>query len=388
MQSLRQRTPFAVLHLFGWLSVALLIGCTPVGGGDGPRTDVPTPTAPYAPGIDPEECRVAFAAGDGVGVGFPTPEVRLHSVGTVRATILFVDFQDAAAAYAPQEVFAMLSPGAEQFFEAISYGRMTLLLEPHLEWLRLSNDAAVYGASLSSFIEHRAFIEEAVTLADPEVDFSATDVVVVMAAPNAHAVPYGPTWMGVVGWEIEADGNAIANGITSGSDLLFWGSKWLNHELGHSMSLPDLYDYNGPSGFTRPFSLMDLISSAAPEYLAWERWQLGWLDDAQILCDPIGEELLLTPIETAGGPKAAMVKTSKHRVVVAESRRALGYDLALDPTGVVVSVVDAGIASGSGPIRVLNDQTSLGLGEQLVIDNLTIEVVSSSVEGDTLLITR
>ena len=32
----------------------------------------------------------------------------------------------------------MISPGAEEYFRAVSYGRMEFHLEPHLEWLTLS----------------------------------------------------------------------------------------------------------------------------------------------------------------------------------------------------------------------------------------------------------
>ncbi|MGK0361708.1 MAG: M6 family metalloprotease-like protein, partial [Bradymonadia bacterium] len=257
----------------------------------------PDMAPPVRPGVDPAECKLAFNPNDAVGVGFPRPAIRLPSTGTVRVAMVFVDFADVAAERTPAEVFAMVSPGAEDFFAANSYGRMDLILEPHLEWLRLREDAAHYGAGISTFEGHRAFIEEAVQAADPVVDFGGADMVVVMATPEAEAIPYGPTWTGVPGWEIEADGNAMTNGITSGRDLLFWSSQWLNHEMCHSMSLPDLYEYGGPGGFTRPFSLMDLIDSDAAELLAWERWQLGWIDDDQVLCAAYDTPITLTPIE-------------------------------------------------------------------------------------------
>lgn len=353
--------------------------------GPGDETSTGTDTTGPPPGVDPEQCRIAFPAAQQVGVGFPVPQPRLPALGTVRGTVLFVDFQDFTAQLTPQEVFAMVSPGAEQRFEAMSYGGMQLVLEPHLQWLRLSQDAADYGAGLTSGGEHRAFIQEAVSAADADVDFSETDVLIVLSAPNAAGVPYGPTWMGVPGFDIVADGNVITNGVTSGHDLLYWGSAWLNHELGHSMSLPDLYNFGaGPPGFTRPFSLMDLIDSSAPELMAWERWQLGWLDDSQVACDAIDADVSLTAIETAGGTKAAIVRTSETRVLVAESRRALGYDALLGEEGVVVSVVDASIPSGSGPIQVLNGQAVLGVGGSVTADGFVVEVIASDDDGDVV----
>ena len=67
---------------------------------------------------------------------------------------------------------------------------------PHQQWLRLREPAQHYANGLSSFQGHKAFIEEAVRLADDAVDFSNTDVVVVLAAPSATPVGYGPTWTG------------------------------------------------------------------------------------------------------------------------------------------------------------------------------------------------
>ena len=343
---------------------------------------------PVRPGASPDACKLSFTPNDAVGVGFPRPEIRLPSTGVVRVAMVFVDFDDVAAERTPEEVFAMVSPGAEDYFAVNSYGRMDLMLEPHLVWLRLSENAAHYGEGLSSFEGHRAFIEEAVQAADPAVDFAGADMVVVMATPRAEAIPFGPTWTGVPGWEIEADGNAMMNGITSGRDLLFWSSQWLNHEMGHSMSLPDLYEYGAPNGFTRPFSLMDLIDSDAAELLAWERWQLGWIDDDQVLCAAYDTPITLTPIETAGGLKSAMVRLDDDRVLVTESRRALGYDANLARTGLVVSLVDSSTVRGAGPIRVLNGQRALLAGERLVFEGVVIEVIEASAEGDTLRITR
>ncbi len=339
-------------------------------------------------GNHPDGCRIGFSGGSAVGVGFPTPNARLQSIGVVRATILFAEFADVTSDRTPEEVFQLLSPGAEAFFTANSYGRMDLILDPHLVWLPLQENAAHYAAGLTSFAGHRAFMDEAVRAADPAFDFSSTDVVVVMAAPNAQDIGYGPTWMGIPEYALVADGRAFTNGVTSGADLLFWGSQWLNHELGHSMGLPDLYSFDGPDGFTRPFSVMDLINSSAPEFLAWERWQLGWLDDDQIICDGLDSEIQLTPIESIGGLKAAMVRSAGARVVVVESRRAIGYDIGLQDTGVVVSLVDGALPTGRGIIEVMHDRIPLTSGQSVVVDGVQVEVVSRTSMTDTVRLTR
>ena len=114
------------------------------------------------------------------------------------------------------------------------------------------------------------------------------------------------------------------------------------------MVLPDLYSFDGATGFTRPFSLMDDIGSAAPEYLAYERWLLGWIDDGQIMCTQESVDFLAHAVERPEGAKAVMVPVSEGRMVVVESRRAIGCDFALESEGAVVYVVDTSIPTG-GP---------------------------------------
>ena len=196
-------------------------------------------------------CKLPVSAATGVALGFPRLADRLPSTGTVRATVLFVDFDDAPAGLSPQDALSYISPGAEEVFTQMSTGRLDLQLEPHLTWLRLSQPSSVYGESLTTYEGHRDFIQEAVDLADAEVDFSQTDLVIVLANPSAHRVPYGPTFTGFPGAGLYADGAEILNGITSGFDLPDWGHLWLNHEMGHSLGLPDLYAYNPESNAHR-----------------------------------------------------------------------------------------------------------------------------------------
>lgn len=341
------------------------------------------------PGNDAHEaCRLAFTEGTYVGIGFPRAPERLHTTGTIVGTVLFVQFTDVTADRTPQDVMDILSPDAEDFYHTVSYGQTELELRPHLQWLDMSGDAARYAASLGDFYLHRDFVLEAVELADADVDFSETDIIVVMATPNADAITFGPTWMGDFNAPIVADGRTITNGVTSGADLLYWGGTWLNHEMGHSMNLPDLYSFAAPTGFARPFSAMDLINSEAPEFLAWERWQLDWLADTQIVCEPMDGEYTLEPIETVGGTKALMVAVSDTRLVVVESRRALGLDSGLTTPGALVYTVDSTIATGQGPIRVLNGQQTLVVGESVETDGVRVEVVSADDNGDTVRVTR
>lgn len=351
-------------------------------------TPVPSPTAPPV-----QVCqRPSFA---NLGFGFPRSEHRLPSTGRVNVIVLFADFEDAPATRSPQEVFSILSPGAEQFFAAQSYGRFDLQLQPHFVWLRLSQPSAHYGNSLTTYYEHLAFLQEAIDLADAELDFSQVQAVVLLANPDAYEIAYGPTYTGFLDSGLSADGVIIPNGMTSGRDLLHWGHLWLNHEMGHSLGLPDLYAYDLQEfifAYTGGYSVMGNIFGHAPELTAFERWQLGWLDDEQILCLPSGveTEVSLTAIEQPGGLKALVTPLDDSRLLVVESRRALGYDQALEQPGALVYIVDANISSGYGPMQVLPKaaddpdllNSTLAQGESVEVEGIRLQVIEHGAQFD------
>jgi hypothetical protein len=91
----------------------------------------------------------------------------------------------------------------------------------------MSKPSTGYGWSSLTAALHQAYIQEAVSLADPSVDFSNEDIVIGMANPAATALSYGPAF---TGGSYSADGKTFYNAATSGADLTYWGSRWLNHE--------------------------------------------------------------------------------------------------------------------------------------------------------------
>jgi len=371
------------------------------------QTSTPEPVAaneaPESSSATISACKLQSFAFTNVGFGLPNPAHKLPSVGDVKTIVLFADFSDVPAVQSPEEAFSLVSPNAEKFFNDISYGRMNWTLEPHFVWLRLSQPSAFYGEGIRSYEGHLQFIQEAVTLADADVDFSAADSVVVMVPPEATAVGYGPAFGANPGQGYTADGKIFSNGVTSGADVPGWGFLWLNHESGHTMGLPDLYayqsdfaNYDDQHRFVGGFGLMGYIDGNAPEFFAFERWQMGWLDDSQIHCQIEGEQTVtITPIETMGGVKAVMIPVSESKVVVVESRRPVGYDAKLVKSGALVYTVDTSIYSGEGTLMVYpvlendpyRDRSPLAVGESVTVDGVTIAVVEVNEQGDTVQVT-
>ena len=342
-------------------------------------------------------CRLPARFSD-VGLGLPRIANRQKATGDVRIAVVFVDFSDAVATRTPQNVFAILSPTSEDYFRAVSYGRMNLILEPSFVWRRMSGATTQYGWSALTHLNHRTYIQEAVNLAEP-VNFAGSDAITVISNPDAGALFNGPTFIGSPNSGITADGKLFMNATTSGRDLLGWGGYWLNHEVGHSMGLADLYAYSGSGNrFVGGFSLMGRISGHAREYFAWERWLLGWIDDAQVSCAQAGtNEVVLSPVERSGGVKMVVIPTGSTSALVVESRRAEGYDTNGPFTpGALVYFIDTAVASGNGVLQVLplNDADAikgsapLQPGQSLSSGGMTITYLSQETAGDRVRIVR
>ena len=248
-------------------------------------------TATLHVALDPTAaCRLRGPA-RGIGLGIPRIEGRLPSTGSVHVVVLLVDFSDAVATRAPRDVFAMISPAAEQRFAALSYGRMRMFLDPVLVWLRMSKPSTAYGWPTLSYADQKAYLQEAVQLAGGRLASTQPSAVVVLANPDASALSYGPAFTANPGEGILVNGQVVDNGATSGADLLAWGSGWLNHELGHTLSLVDLYELDAmPEAqfhYTGDFSLMGNILGVGAEYLGWERWEIGRASCRERVSSPV-----------------------------------------------------------------------------------------------------
>jgi M6 family metalloprotease-like protein len=355
-------------------------------------------------------CKLPVADGRGdVSIGgWPRITERSKTTGTVNATVIMVDFSDAPATMTPQAAFAKIS-GATATFSEVSYGQLNYAFNPQYKWYRMSKPSTQYAPLTQSFLTHRAYIAEAAALADAEVDFSSTDNIIILANPDARGLGMaGPAFAAIRGNGLTLDGKYISNGTTSAYDLNYWKSIWLNHEITHAMGLVDVYaatrenaanSYDGHR-YVGEFSYMGFSSfeGNAPGLFAFERWNLGWLEDSQIVCSSAKEiSQLVTPVQSAGGIKAVIVPLSRTKALVVESRRAIGLDSKIAKTGALVYIVDSSVQSGYGPVKIYPSSVSTdprylqaprAVGESVTVEGITVSVTSASSAGDTVSIKR
>lgn len=352
-------------------------------------------TPPVVTGLTP--CKLADQSGrSDVAIGFPRISSRTPTTGAVKVTVIFVDFSDAPATRTPQEIYSIISPAAENYYNAVSYNNLALTFDPAFKWFRMSKPSSQYGWASLTFDLHKAYIQEALSLADPTVDFSKSDAFLIVSNPDGGSLQNGPAFCSSPGYGVTADGKLFYNGATSGRDLLAYKGLWFPHEFGHTMGLPDLYAFG--SGvlhrYVGSFGLMGNISGFAPEYNAWERWLLGWLNDSQVVCqgNTGSSTVTLTPVEVkSAGVKLLVIPNDASTAVFVESRKTIGYDK-LPKDGPVVYFVDAKVPTGSGPLKVLPiDATDgnksvaiMSVGQTITFGNISIKFVSTDASGDVI----
>jgi M6 family metalloprotease-like protein len=350
------------------------------------------------------KCMLPVADGRGdVALGLPRIAARSKTVGDVRATVVFVDFPDMTSRPTPEAALSLVVPRATEIFKELSYGRLNYLIEPNFKWYMMSKPSTAY--SYATFRSHHDFVKEVISIADPTTDFSKTNTLVVITNPYQRALSFGPAMTFPYSEGFVVDGNLINNGTTSGSDINYWGPAWLNHEIGHSFGLADLYAYDASSNetfkYTGEFSLMGLSDerSQAPGLLAWERFVLGWLDQSQMICAPSGVGTYnISPVATAGGTKAVVIPTGATTALIVESRKAIGLDSKLSKPGLLVYRVNTSIQSGRGVVQVISKtpyaddpryfKAPLAFGETLTVDGFTFANKSTSPDVDVLVVTR
>lgn len=287
---------------------------------------------------------------------FPRPGTALDAV------MVFLSFPDAVPALTPAEVAADHFPATSAFYDRASYGRFQLRAHPVERWIPMPHRSTDYLIRRDWDANRRAgYLRDAIAAADPVVDFSAYDLVYLVADPNAPGVDADATKVVNLGVPMRADGTELRRLVTV-FEQHPPDHNVLAHETGHVFDLPDLYSRPAPGSDadwdTRvgDWDLMGSQFGLAPEPFAWHKWKFGWLEDRQVQCvsrrGTSWHEL--TPLETAGGTKLVVVRTGRHTALAIEARTATGNDAGLCREGVLLYQVRSNRESGAGPVTVLD----------------------------------
>ncbi len=282
--------------------------------------------------------------------------------GVVRAIMLFARFPDAQVEESSKDLFERLVPEGQAFFKKASYGTMTLTVDVRHRWIPMQYPSTSGRYDCHQWATHKAYIAEVVGKADKDIDYRKYDIVYIVGSKN-KGTPDSPTWCAHPGTGIKAGAAEVRHAVTFGNDVRNpdWGWQTLAHETGHVLGLPDLYSFARPArrykDIHKHVGFWDLMGFQAPgcEYLAWQKYKLGWLSDRNIIVVQKGRTMaLVTPIDEPGGVKAMVVPVQpeggKEAYVVEVRSRDRPPKMRY---GVLCYKVSLARGTGEGPIEVL-----------------------------------
>lgn len=280
----------------------------------------------------------------------------------LKAAFICVDFPNVRAEASehsePSFYYELLAKDGQNIFEQISYGKLRLEVTLFDRWFTMPEEDAEYHMDrVITAQTHRRYIQDAMKISCKEVDYSAFDILYI-APVYGSAVPYSPTMVDK-GHPVCCESGKIGLAVTFGADMYYRRGKLFAHENGHIMGLPDLYTYEVTEGAKDYFShcgtwdLMGVIEGMAPDYLAYSKWRLGWLDEEQIAVAKESGEFSLSPVETAGGVKLLVIPVDEYRGYAVEYRKPLGMDAALPEEGMLFYRIDGTVPSGFGCITII-----------------------------------
>ncbi|MFI6081460.1 M6 family metalloprotease domain-containing protein [Streptomyces sp. NPDC051217] len=286
---------------------------------------------------------------------------------TLDAVMVFLSFPDAVPRLDPADLVSDHFPATSRFFERASYGKFALHPHPRLRWIDMPRPSTDYAIRRDWEPAMRtAYLRDALSVADPVIDFSRYDLVYLVADPDAPGVDSDATKVVNFDHPLSADGTDIKRVVTV-FERHPPDRNVLAHETGHVFDLPDLYHRptDGKGDWDTHVGDWDVMGSQfglAPDLFGWHKWKLGWLEGRQVSCvKPTGSSMLtLEPLDSAppvgasAGTRLAVVRTGEHSALAIEARGSTGNDATTCTEGVLIYRVRGEAESGGGPIEVVD----------------------------------
>jgi M6 family metalloprotease-like protein len=371
-----------------------------------------SPLSPSPSFASVDTCRIQDTSGSFTKAGFPQHSQMKRSGSKLVVQLIYIDFADVVANGKPSDDRAFWTEGVSKFLGDMSNGVVDFEWRTTDGYSRMSKKLADYRVTRAAGANTIPLVQEAITLADKQIDFTGVDFVVAVLPPNTprELSDVSPALMLPSSDPFKTNEGRVYRATLVGGDMRFpEGHLLLTHEIGHLLGLHDYYWYGWKPGmvfedqfkFMGNFDNMNFAPGKSREWTAWSRWIIDFLPDSKVLCAKEGTEASakLEAVSKVGtGAQLLVIRTSPTEAIAVESRRNTRHDSKASTisNGLLVYKIDTKIFSGQGPLRILRKPNSvdalfsdapLKQGESLQVGSWIISNLESGADWDVAKIT-
>jgi hypothetical protein len=295
----------------------------------------------------------------------------------------------------------------------MSYGKLKYKVDTFDKPIRISKSVLTYNLDTAHDAPQKpnanfgGLVSDAVFAVDSEIDFSKYEFINVIT-PWTRLIGFE----GTAGIRLKVDDKQF-NFASFGPIREYVDDPkkkiWLLHEAGHMMGLIHQFNVRGnwdSTGFPI-WSAMADGGSSAPEFMAWERFLLGWLSAEQIRCiENFDQDVFTSKLSSLSAidneAKTILIKQGGSKILVIESRRSSDLNfLSKEEEGVLVYTIDVNIRGNDGAAnlvfntpKIRKSANSGGLvgtlnsGETVTSGGIKVEILSSDGSGDIIRVSK
>ena len=361
-------------------------------------------SAAFAPA---DSCRIQDGLDYFTKTGFPQHEQMKRAGSKLVVQLIYIDFSDVIATGKPSDDKTFWTEGVSKFLADMSNGVVNFEWRTTETYSRMSKKLADYRVTRAAGGDTVPLVQEAITLADRQIDFTGVDFVVAVLPPNTPRAlsDVSPALMLSSSNPFKTSEGKVYRATLVGGDMRFpEGHLLLTHEFGHLLGLNDYYWYGWKQGmvyedqfkFMGNFDNMNFATGNSREWTAWSRWLIDFLPDSKVLCakDGVEASAQLDAVSKIGtAPQLLVIRTSSTEAIAVESRRNTRHDSKASSAsnGLLVYKIDSKIMNGQGPLRIVRKPGSvdalfsdapLKVGESLVLGSWKISNIESGADWD------
>ena len=354
-----------------------------------------------------DECRIQDNSQFFTRSGFPQHPQMKRASSKLVVQLIYIDFSDVVATGKPSDDKTFWTDGVSKFLADMSNGVVNFEWRTTETYSRMSKKLADYRVTRTAGGSTVPLVQEAMALADKQIDFTGVDFVVAVLPPNTprELSDVSPALMLSSSDPFKTDEGRVYRATLVGGDMRFpEGHLLLSHEFGHLLGLNDYYWYGWKPGmvyedqfkFMGNFDNMNFAPGNSREWTAWSRWIIDFLPDSKVLCAREGVEATaqLDAVSKVGtAPQLLVIRTSSTEAIAVESRRNTRHDSKASSAsnGLLVYKIDSKIMNGQGPLRIVRKPGSvdalfsdapLKVGESLVVGSWKISNIESGADWD------